>query len=80
MERWNGKTEQDGQLRVRKNCMMSREKKTVVEEKRHYCETLVNMVARSELHWRKLVCIDGLQRRDGGFPPYSGEADIGSTG
>ena len=72
--------EQDGHLQVRKNCMMSREKKTVVEEKRDYCETLVNMVACSELHRRKLVCIDGLQQRDGRFPPYSGQADIGSTG
>ena len=47
IERWNGKTEQDGHLQVRKNCMMSREKKTVVEEKRDYCETLVKMVACS---------------------------------
>ena len=38
------------------------------------------MVACWELDRRKLVCIDGLQQRDGRFPSNSGEAEISSTG
>ena len=55
-------------------------KKRRVEEKGDYYERLVNMVASSELHRRYLVCKDGLQQRDGRFPPHSREADISSTG